>query len=83
MEDLIMLENVCNEFIERKYDLEEFQSRLKTLIVEDSLKNKLGKILTDADNKLEEIRFSSLESNFYPYGAEVAKFLLERIRDFD
>jgi len=83
MKTLIMLEDICNDFIERKFNLEELQSWLNTLIAEDSLKNNLGKVLIGADNRWEKIRFSSLESNFYPCGVEVAKNLLEKIKYFN
>ncbi len=82
METLFMIENICIDFIERKFDIEEFQSRINTLVVEDSLKNSLGKVLSDADNRLEEILFCSLETNFYSYGVAVAKNLLEKMKSF-
>lgn len=80
MKALEFITNICDDFKERKFDLEEFQSRLQTLSVEDEIKQYLKDILNDADNRLEEIRFCSLESNFYQYGVEVADSLLEKIK---
>lgn len=79
MDTLELLTNICNAFKEKKYDLEEFQSRLRTLVIEGELKQALEKVLYDADNRIEEIRFCNLESNFYQYGVEVADSLLEKI----
>lgn len=80
MKTLEMITNICNDFTERKLDVEEFQSRLQTLMIEDELKRHLKNVLRDADNRLEEIRFCSLESHFYQYGVEVANSLLEKIK---
>lgn len=80
MKTLEMITNICNDFKERKFDIEEFQSRLQTLMIEDELKQHLENVLRDADNRLEEIRFCSLESNFYQYGVDVADALLEKIK---
>ena len=79
MKTLEMITNICNDFKERKFDLEEFQSRLQTLMIEDELKQHLKDVLHDADNRLEEIRFCSLEPNFYQYGVEVADSLLDNL----
>lgn len=73
--------NICNEFKQKKIDIEEFQSRLKTLMIEDTIKYSLDKVLYDIDNRLEEIRFCSLESNYYLYGIEVADSLLEIVQN--
>lgn len=79
MRTLEQIIEICKRFKDRKYDIEEFQSRLQTLIIEDDLKQYLNNVLHDANNKLEEIRFCSLEENFYKYGVEVADFLIEKI----
>lgn len=71
---------ICENFKNKKYNIEEFQSRLQTLMIEDNLKQYLNKVLYDTDNKLEEIRFCSLEENIYKYGAEVANSLIEEIK---
>lgn len=82
METLKLLTNICNGFKQKKFNLEEFQSRLRTLAIEDDIKLYLEKALNDADSRLEEIRFCSLESNFYSYGAEVADSLLEKVESW-
>jgi len=81
MKTLDQIIEICKKFKDKKYDIEEFQSRLQTLIVEDELKQYLNNVLLDVDNRLEEIRFCSLEENFYKYGVEVADFLMEKIRN--
>jgi division protein CdvB (Snf7/Vps24/ESCRT-III family) len=72
---------ICQSFKEKKYGLEEFQSRLETLMISDELKLYLEKPMNDAINRLEEVRFCSQESNFYRYGVEVAEILLETIKN--
>lgn len=68
-------------FMKTEVDIEEFQSRLETLeIVEERYIN-LNKLIFEAINRLEEIRFTSLESNFNKYGLEVANSLLDRIEN--
>ncbi|HVJ48759.1 hypothetical protein [Desulfitobacterium sp.] len=76
------LATICTDFKERKYDLEELQSRLETLMITDDLKLNLEKERNDALNRLEEIRFTSLEANYFKYGLEVANGLLEKIQAF-
>ena len=70
---------ICKDFKEKKFDLIEFQSRLQTVLIADEIKQYLNSVLHDADNRLEEIRFCSLEENFYKYGVEVADSLMEKV----
>lgn len=79
MKDLDRIIEICKNFKEKKFDLLEFQSRLQTLIIEDEFKQYLSNLLYDVDNRLEEIRFCSLEENFYKYGVEVADSLMEKV----
>ena len=79
MKTLEAISMICTAFKEDKFDIEEFQSRLESIIVSDELKQSVEKIKLNAVNRLEEIRFCSLESNFPKYGAEVADALLEAI----
>ena len=72
---------LCNEFKRGEYDLEEYQSRLRTIVIEDKNKRKIERILRDVDNKLEEIRFCYLEANYYSYGIDVADYLMESVKD--
>ena len=81
MNTLKTLSSVCYSFKEGKFSLEEFQSRLESLMISDEMKVNLEKVRFDAVNILEEIRFSSLESNFYKYGIEVADTVLEKINN--
>jgi hypothetical protein len=71
---------ICVDFQARKYNIEEFQSRLGTFLITDNLKLDLEKAINDALNRLEEIRFTSLEANYFKYGLEVANSLLEKIQ---
>ncbi len=80
MKTLELIIKICKDFKDRKYELEEFQSRLQTLLVEDEVKQYLIDVLRDVDNRLEEIRFCRLEANFYQYGVEVADSLMEKVR---
>ena len=79
MNTLEAISTICTAFKEEKFGIEEFQSRLETAVISDDLKQSLDKAMFDAINRLEEIRFSSLEINFPKYGAEVADTLLKMI----
>lgn len=68
METLENLARICTDFQERKYSIEEFQRRLGTLFIVDNLKLNLEKAINDAINRLEEIRVTSLEANYFKYG---------------
>lgn len=70
---------ICKNFKEKKFDLIEFQHRLQTVLIEDEVKQYLNSVLHDVDNRLEEIRFCSLEENFYKHGVEVADFLVRKV----
>lgn len=72
---------ICNDFKQRRFGIEEFQSRLQTLVIQKTIKPDLEKVLYHIDNRLEEIRFCSLQSNYYLYGIEVADSLLEYVKD--
>ena len=79
MRTLETISTICTAFKEGKFGIEEFQSRLETAMISDDLKQSLDKAMFDAINRLEEIRFSSLEINFSKHGAEVADTLLKII----
>lgn len=65
---------LCEMFIRKEYDLEDFQSRLETAIFPIEIEDEKLDIL----NELEEIRFTKLELNHYHYGAEVARKIIEK-----
>lgn len=69
------LKELSEMFIQPKYDLEEFQSRLETVMFPDEIEGMKHEIL----NELEEIRFTKLKSNHYRYGVKVAKKILNAI----
>lgn len=75
---LRQLELICKRYIDKEFELEEFQSRLETLIISDD--KEIEKARLDAVNKLEKIRFCSLEANFYKYGVIVATSLIELLK---
>lgn len=81
MNTLDNLTQLCLKFKEKKYDLEEFQSRLESMLIPNELTGELEKVRFDATNRLEEIRFCSLEENFYKYGVEVADNILKVISE--
>lgn len=83
MKTLENIKKICNDFENKRYDLVELQSRLKTLSVADELKAPLEKFLSEVDNKLEDIRFCSLESNYYEYGLEVLGLLREKVKELE
>ncbi|GAB6086706.1 hypothetical protein [Alkaliphilus crotonatoxidans] len=77
MNNLEVITNICEAYKYNKFEIEEFQSRLETVLVSDEYKEVLSKVLFDAINRLEEIRFTELESNFRRYGQEVADALIK------
>lgn len=80
IDTLRQLELICKRYIDKEFELEEFQSRLETLIISDEKKAEIEKARFDAVNRLEEIRFCSLEANFYKYGVVVATSLIELVK---
>lgn len=80
MEFLNELEALCKRFIRKEFDIIEFQGRIERLIVPDGLNIPFNKKIQESSNILEEIRFCSLEENFYKHGIEVANTLLEEIK---
>lgn len=77
MNNLEVITNICEAYKYNIFEIEEFQSRLETVLVSDEYKEVLSKVLFDAINRLEEIRFTELESNFRRYGQEVADVLIK------
>jgi hypothetical protein len=77
MDNISRLKELCQGFIDRKYDIEELQQRLQTAIFPDDLYEQKMDIL----NALEEIRFTKLESNHYKYALEVVLNFLKRIEE--
>lgn len=75
-----LITEICKDFINKKINLEDFQRKLSLVIIEDDAEKYLQEVLYTVDNKLEEIRFCSLELNYYSYGVEVAKNLLEEVK---
>jgi len=74
------LESICKQYIDKEFELEEFQSRLETLIISGEKKVEIEKARLDVVNRLEEIRFCSLETDFYRYGVVVATSLIEVVK---
>lgn len=83
MNTLEKLSKICKMFKDNKIGIEEFQNRLETLEIFGGCYTSLDKVKHESVNRLEEIRFTSLESNFYKYGLEVANSLLEKIKDIN
>ena len=79
MNTLEAIINVCTEYKLEKFEIEEFQSRLESVLVSDEYKQMVSKSLLEATNKLEEIRFCELESDFRKYGEVVADVLLNEV----
>lgn len=80
MDTIGTLESICKQYIDKEFELEELQSRLETLIISGEKKVEIEKARLDAVNRLEEIRFCSLETNFYKYGVVVATSLIELVK---
>ena len=71
---------LCCDFKDRKIDIEELQSRLQTLRIDECSKE-IYQVLHEVDNELEDIKYCKLKENFYQYGVKVADSLIERIKD--
>lgn len=80
MNAMTLVIEICQDFINKKINLEDFQRKLNLLIIEDETDIALQKVLHSVDNKIEEILFCSLETNYYAYGLNVAKELMEELK---
>lgn len=79
MDTLQGITEICLSFKAREYGIEEFQSRLETLMITDDLVPVLAKVRSDAAYSLENIRFTRLAANYYACGVEVADTILKLI----
>lgn len=82
MNTLENLIKISNCFKEQEYSVQEFQSRLETLLISDEYKNELSKVINESVSRLEEIAFTSLDENFYKYGLEVADRLISEAKKY-
>lgn len=69
------LYRACQGFIEKKYNLIEFQQRLETAIFPEYLERCKFEYL----NAIEVILFTRLEPDFYRFGLEVANRILREL----
>ena len=82
MNTLENLIKICNFFKKQEYSVQEFQSRLGTLLISDEYKNELGKVINESVNSLEEIVCTALDENFYKYGLAVADRLISEVEKY-
>ena len=59
MRELDNLLNICNQYKQGKFDIEEFQSRISTAFIHENLSKEFLEFLVDFDNELERIIFCS------------------------
>lgn len=83
MNSIEKLRQICKKFIEKEHSVKEFQSRLEQVMFPDELEREFEKIITDTANRLEEIRFTSLEANQYKYAVEVAKDIQNKVDKYN
>jgi hypothetical protein len=67
------IENICNRFVNKKCNLEELQSRLRTVSIDEPDVNNWSQVLSKLDNELEEIIFSKLPENRYELAVDAVK----------
>ncbi len=79
MNTLENLFKICNLFKEKEFSIQEFQSRLETLLITDEYSQQLGKSINESVNRLEEIIFTASEENYYKNGFEVADKLIMEV----
>jgi hypothetical protein len=77
------IEEICKDFELRRTEIDEFQSRLGMLIFEDEFHRLKEKIIDEAQNSLELIRFTQADENHYNLGMEVAQRLIAEIKEFE
>lgn len=82
MDVLNALDSLCQSYKKREFGLEEFQSRIETIVIPDKEVRKFEEILLAAINELERIRFTSLEENYFQKGSEVADRLLNQLEEY-
>ena len=80
MGNLKKLIEFCQSYIDREFDIAEFQNRLEQIFLPDRFKNTLEKKQHNAVNKLEEIRFCFLTENQYKWGCQVADYLKQETK---
>ena len=73
MREKILL--ICDMFMEKKINILEFQSRFETIILLDGEKEEYERLIRLTINRLEEIIYCELESNYYLFGSEVVEVL--------
>ena len=79
MKSLDNLILVCNSFKQKKFGIEEFQSRIITSAIPDNLSRKFLESLVDFDNRIEEIMFCEAPSLREGYADKVADDLIKAV----
>lgn len=72
MDTLVNLEIICKQYIDKMFEIEEFKSRLETLLISTKQKKELEMAIF----RLENIMMWNTRVKFYKYGVEVASSLL-------
>lgn len=77
MQNLENLLSVCYSFKQGQFDIEEFQSRLLTAAIPDSISKQFANQLANFDNRIEEIIYCSAPSTRKEYADKVADDLIQ------
>lgn len=80
MQSLGNLLSVCYSYKQGKFGVEEFQSRIFTAAIPDSISKQFSEQLVDFDNRLEEIIYCSLPSLRKESAEKVADEMIEAIQ---
>jgi len=81
MKKLDNLLSVCQQYLQMKLTIEEFQSRLITAAIPDNLSKEFIEALTWADNEIESAIFCLNDEDKEKQGKEIASKLIEAINN--
>jgi DNA polymerase III delta prime subunit len=79
MNSIKCIKEICEKFKLGIYTIEDFQARLRTVLIEDELNVHLSSALNDVDNELETILYCQLPKDHYECGCKVADYIIKNL----
>jgi len=76
MTGLVKLIELCENYLNEKYSIEEFQARLLTASMRDDIGRNIHALLYDLDTQLEMIRFSYDEAEHLAKSSKIVNEFL-------
>ncbi len=69
------IEDICGGFVNKDFDIFEFQSRLQTFMLPDEVYHVYSDFLTSIDDELEDIIYSSQSQDYYENGVKIVNIV--------